>query len=78
MSTSNSNQHVTLKRDVGLFGGISVLAGIMIGSGIFLYRRDRAAARRHEPRPGAPRLGDRRPDHAALGHLLCRTRRDDA
>ena len=35
MSTSNSNQHVTLKRDVGLFGGISVLAGIMIGSGIF-------------------------------------------
>ena len=35
MSTPSSNQHVTLKRDVGLFGGISVLAGIMIGSGIF-------------------------------------------
>ncbi len=34
-SRSSSAPEVTLKRDVGLFGGISVLAGIMIGSGIF-------------------------------------------
>lgn len=32
---STSSQQPTLRRDVGLFGGISVLAGIMIGSGIF-------------------------------------------
>ena len=30
-----SGDHLSLKRDVGLFGGISVLAGIMVGSGIF-------------------------------------------
>ena len=30
-----SSEKTELRRDVGLFGGISVLAGIMIGSGIF-------------------------------------------
>lgn len=30
-----SSEQTELKREVGLFGGISVLAGIMIGSGIF-------------------------------------------
>lgn len=30
-----SSEKTELKREVGLFGGISVLAGIMIGSGIF-------------------------------------------
>lgn len=41
MSTENSNisalqsEQTELKREVGLFGGISVLGGIMIGSGIF-------------------------------------------
>lgn len=32
---SNNNTPATMKREVSLFGGISVLAGIMIGSGIF-------------------------------------------
>ena len=40
MTTNNNLSSLTsekteLRRDVGLFGGISVLAGIMIGSGIF-------------------------------------------
>ena len=30
-----SSEQTDMRRDVGLFGGISVLAGIMIGSGIF-------------------------------------------
>ena len=30
-----SSEKTELRREVGLFGGISVLAGIMIGSGIF-------------------------------------------
>ncbi len=34
-TTPASSQGPALKREVGLFGGISVLAGIMIGSGIF-------------------------------------------
>ena len=30
-----SSEQTEMRREVGLFGGISVLAGIMIGSGIF-------------------------------------------
>ncbi len=30
-----SSEKTDMRREVGLFGGISVLAGIMIGSGIF-------------------------------------------
>lgn len=34
-----SSEATEMRRDVGLFGGISVLAGIMIGSGIFYRER---------------------------------------
>ena len=37
MSNKNnsSSEPVQLKREIGVFGGISIIGGIMIGSGIF-------------------------------------------
>lgn len=39
-----------------------------------LHRRNRAAAKRHEPRACAARLARGRPRHAPFGHLLCGAR----
>ena len=48
-ASGGSTETIGLRREVGLFGGISVLAGIMIGSAS-LYRR-------HRPRTLGRNLG---------------------
>ena len=35
MENKNGGQEVGLKREMGLFGGIGIIAGIVVGSGIF-------------------------------------------